>query len=63
MLGSDHEHETIHGTYLAAVVIFAVVFGVTPEGFSYHPAGVSAEAASFLQGVAWSTVQEWQKLR
>ncbi|KAB2675097.1 MAG: SGNH/GDSL hydrolase family protein [Verrucomicrobia bacterium] len=63
MLGPDREHETIHGSYLAANVIYAVVFGTTPEGATYRPPGVSAEEAAFLQGVAWATVIEWQKPR
>ena len=63
MLGPDREHETIHGTYLAASVIYAVVLGVNPTGLPYCPEGVSAEEASFLQGIAWSTVKDWQKAR
>ena len=61
MLGRDKEHESIHGTYLAASVIYATVFGQSPKGLAYCPAGVSAEEASFLQGIAWTTVREWQQ--
>ncbi len=61
MLGQDQEHETLHGTYLAACVHYATLFGVSPEGLSYQPAGVSAEEASFLQSVAWQTVQAWSR--
>lgn len=63
MLGRDKEHESIHGTYLAANVLYATLFGKTPKGITYRPAGVSAEEAAFLQGIAWATVQEWQKQR
>ena len=63
MLGKDREHETIHGTYLAANVIYATLFGGNPTGLAYRPPGVSAEEATFLQGIAWSAVKEWQKLR
>lgn len=63
MLGRDQEHESIHGTYLAANVIYATVFGQSPKGLSYRPAGVSAEEANFLQGVAWATVRDWQRQR
>ena len=63
MLGRDKEHETIHGTYLAANVIYATVFGQSPKGLLYLPAGVSAEDADFLQGVAWATVRDWQRHR
>ena len=61
ILGRDREHETIPGTYLAASVIYATLFGESPQGFKYCPAGVSAEAAAFLQRVAWETVQAWQR--
>ncbi len=60
MLSYDKEHESIHGTYLAANVIYATLFGESPEGFTYMPAGVSEEEAAFLQRIAWETVQEWQ---
>ena len=61
MLGPDEEHETIHGTYLAACVIYATLIGVTPEGADYRPAGVTAEEAAYLQSVAWETMGNWQK--
>lgn len=61
MLGPDKEHESIHGTYLAANVIYVTLFGETPEGCTYHPDGISAEEAAFLQRIAWETVREWQK--
>ncbi len=63
MLGSDKEHETIHGTYLAANVIYATLYGESTVGFTYRPAGVSAEDALFLQRIAWETVQTWRKHR
>jgi len=58
MLGRDREHETIHGTYLAACVFHGVLFGRTPEGAVYRPEGVSAEEATFLQRIAWISVRE-----
>jgi hypothetical protein len=61
MLGRDKEHESIHGTYLAANVIYATIFGQSPKGLPYRPAGVSADEAAFLQGVAWATVQGWRR--
>jgi len=61
MLGQDKEHETIHGTYLAACVIYATVFRESPKGLTYYPAGVSAQDAAFLQSIALTTVREWQK--
>ena len=63
MLGRDKEHETIHGTYLAANVIYATLFGASPVGLEYRPAGVSAKDAVFLQRIAWETVRAWAKER
>ena len=63
MLGRDKEHETIHGTYLAACVIHATLFGISPVGLGYHPAGVSADEAKFLQRIAWETIVDWNKFR
>ena len=62
MLGSDREHQSIHGTYLAACVLYASLFGESPQGLAYAPAGVSAQDAVFLQRVAWETVQAWNSL-
>lgn len=61
MLGPDKEHESIQGTYLAANVIYATLFGESPKGFKYYPAGISAEEAAFLQRIAWQTVQTWRR--
>lgn len=61
MLGRDHEHESIHGTYLAACVIYATLFNESPVGLGYAPRRVSQEEAAFLQQVAWETVQEWRE--
>ncbi len=61
MLGRDQEHESLHGTYLAASVIYATIFGQSPKGLTYCPAGLSAEEAGFLQEVAWATVRDWQQ--
>lgn len=60
MLGPDKEHESLHGTYLAASVIYATLFQESPVGCTYRPDGVSAEEAAFLQHIAWDTVQDWQ---
>ena len=59
MLGADKEHETLHGTYLAAVVIHAVAFGADPRGLTYRPEGVTEDEAAFLRDIAWRTVREW----
>jgi hypothetical protein len=63
MLGPDKEHETVQGSYLAACVIASAVLGLNPEGATYHPPGVSAEEATFLQQIATVTVKEWNRTR
>ncbi len=63
MLVNDKEHESIHGTYLAASVIYASLFGENPQGLGYTPTGVSTQEAAFLQRIAWETVQEWNSRR
>ena len=60
MYASDREHPSIYGTYLATSVVYATVFGKSPVGLAYFPAGVSAEEAAFLQRIAWETVQEYR---
>jgi hypothetical protein len=46
------------GTYLAANVFFATLFGESPVGSSYT-AGLSDKQAAFAQSVAWHTVQQY----
>jgi len=59
MLGPDREHETRHGTYLAASLIYATLFQENPAGFSYCPEGIAPAEARQLQQLAWQTVQAW----
>ena len=63
LFARDREHPSIEGTYLAAVVVYATVFGRNPNGLRYLPSGVTADAAAFLQRVAWETLQEYRSLR
>jgi hypothetical protein len=73
MIGSDGIHPSIYGTYLAANVVYATIYGESPEGLAYLPPegfymlpdrsvidSISEEAAAFLQRVAWETVQDYQ---
>ena len=60
MLGADREHESLHGIYLAACVIYATIFQESPEGATYAPVGITADEAAFLQRVAWQTVSIWK---
>jgi hypothetical protein len=54
----DKRHPSLAGTYLASCVVFAALTGRSPVGNSYL-AGVDAPTATFLQTVAWETVQEY----
>ena len=58
----DREHPSLHGTYLATAVVYAVVFGRNPTGVPYTLAGVAAEDAKFLQNVAWETLQVYRAI-
>ncbi len=59
MLGPDREHETLHGSYLAACVVYATLFGESPLGATYAPPGITGEEAAFLQRLAWDSVAAW----
>lgn len=51
----DGTHPTVAGTYLAACVFYAAIFGTTPVGLGYE-AGLPKETAASLQAVAADTV-------
>lgn len=53
---ADKRHPSLMGTYLAACTVLASVYKTNPKGLSYT-AGLPAETAAFLQGVAWDTAQ------
>jgi hypothetical protein len=57
----DREHPSIHGTYLATAVLYAVLFIRNPEGIAYAPAAIAAEDAKFVRRVAWETVQNYRQ--
>lgn len=61
-LYSDSKHSNLNGTYLAACVFYAALFGVSPEGLPYT-GGLDAGAAAFLQRVAWETTQTFYDRR
>jgi hypothetical protein len=54
VLHADHMRPNRAGTYLAAVVTYAVLFGVSPVG-NRAIADLEAATALFLQRVAWET--------
>jgi hypothetical protein len=54
----DKRHPTLAGTYLAACTTYAAIAKKSPLGNKYT-AGLDAELAAFLQGVAAETVREY----
>ena len=48
----DGSHPELEGTYLAACVVFASLYGTSPVGNTYTYFGAIAEDALFLQEVA-----------
>ncbi|MGE0557437.1 MAG: DUF4886 domain-containing protein [Burkholderiales bacterium] len=56
----DGTHPELIGTYLAACVVYASIYGKSPVGNSYDYYGkVSKEDAAFLQQVAEDTVKKF----
>ena len=58
--GPDQEHPNLQGTYLATCAIYATIYGRDPSGFTYAPSGVTPEEMTFLQKIAWQTVQDYR---
>ncbi|MCK5849922.1 MAG: hypothetical protein KAH23_03330 [Kiritimatiellae bacterium] len=61
----DRSHPNLLGSYLAACVFYATLFGNTPEGLSNElrlvdgvTAVIDKDKAVFLQKTAWASVQE-----
>ena len=57
-LYSDGKHPSLHGTYLAACVFYAVLFDESPIGIVYT-AGLSEVDAGYLQRIAWQTTRQF----
>ena len=57
---ADKRHPSLAGTYLAACTTYASLFGKSPAGLAYT-AGLDGDTATFLQNVAWDTVQDFLK--
>ncbi len=55
----DAKHPSLAGTYLAACTFFAALYQQTPEGLDYD-AGLGEQTATYLQQVAWQTVQDYR---
>ncbi len=60
LYAADKRHPSPAGTYLAASTAFAALYKRSPVGNSYH-ATLDEATASFLQAVAWDTVQDYYK--
>ena len=60
LIVADGRHPTLAGTYLSACVSYAALFKRSPVGLSYT-AGLEQADATFLQTVAWDTVQAYYK--
>ena len=54
----DGKHPSLLGTYLAANVFFATLYGTSPVGASYT-AGLSEREAVFAQSIALKAVQDY----
>ncbi len=56
----DGTHPSVQGSYLAACVVMASIYSVSPVGASYRAYGeISADDADFLQHIAQQTVEEF----
>ncbi|MFO1328526.1 MAG: hypothetical protein U1F56_14305 [Rubrivivax sp.] len=54
----DKRHPSMAGTYLATATTYAALYKQSPVGLPYT-AGLDADTARFLQGVAWETVSDY----
>jgi hypothetical protein len=55
---TDKRHPSLAGTYLAACTTYSAIYRKSPVGNTYR-AGIDPNTASFLQSIAWETVQEY----
>lgn len=66
LYSGDREHANLRGRYLAASVLYATIFGISPEGPSWmspemaDKADMSEEDAAYLDRIAWQTVTEYR---
>jgi hypothetical protein len=55
-LYSQDGHPTMYGTYLAACVLYATIFGQSPVGNAYADRSISPELRDFFQRIAAETL-------
>jgi hypothetical protein len=60
LYAADKRHPSPAGTYLAACVTFSALYKQSPIDNAYR-ATLDGPTASFLQAVAWETVQDYYK--
>ena len=53
----DGSHPTVAGSYLAACVFFAMLFGQSPVAIGYSPEPLTAADVKLLQQAAWAVVK------
>ena len=54
----DGTHPNVAGSYLAACVVVASVYRISPQGADYDAYGeVSSDVARYLQAIAYQTVR------
>ena len=58
----DKVHPTRSGSYIAACVFYATIYGKTPEGLPGKIGGLSDEEAKQFQRIAWSVAQDFVKV-
>ena len=52
------KHPSLEGSYLAACVIYSVLYGESAQGNPYQ-AGLSDDTAKKIQDIAWKTVRDF----
>ena len=58
LLHDDRRHPTLAGSYLAACVFYAALYGESPVDNAYT-AGLDPQQASALQNIAWRTTHAY----
>ena len=53
---SDMSHPSICGHYLAALCLFATIYGLSPEAVTFKPDGVDDATAAILKQIAYEAV-------
>ena len=58
LFNNDGVHPNRTGSYLAACMFYAAIYGKSPEGLPGNIGGLSEEEAKSLQAIAWQVVKE-----